>query len=94
VRSWTPAAGAQHAWMITHNESISIADYFTLREDGNVIYRPTCHYGYHPCDDTVLSLHELTGAQWKPRSRWHILNERSGFTVPPSPLVRANEVIE
>jgi homospermidine synthase len=75
VRSWTPAAGAQHAWMITHNESISIADYFTLREDGNVIYRPTCHYAYHPCDDAVLSLHELAGAQWKPQSRWHILTE-------------------
>ncbi len=32
VRSWTPTAQAQHAFMITHNESISIADYFTLRQ--------------------------------------------------------------
>jgi Homospermidine synthase len=44
--------------MITHNESISIADYFTLRENGKVVYRPTCHYAYHPCDDAVLSLHD------------------------------------
>jgi homospermidine synthase len=75
VRSWTPTAQAQHGWMITHNESISIADFFTLREGGKVIYRPTCHYAYHPCDDAVLSLHEMAGAQWKPQATWHILSE-------------------
>ena len=75
VRSWTPTAQAQHAWMITHNESISIADFFTLRRDGQVVYRPTCHYAYHPCDDAVLSMHEMAGAQWKPQKSWHILSE-------------------
>ena len=62
VRSWTPTAQAQHGFLVTHNESISIADYFTLREGGKVVYRPTCHYAYHPCDDAVLSLHEMAGA--------------------------------
>jgi len=75
VRSWTPTAQAQHGFLVTHNESISIADYFTLREGGKVIYRPTCHYAYHPCDDAILSLHELAGAQWKPQQTWHILSE-------------------
>jgi homospermidine synthase len=75
VRSWTPTAQAQHGWMITHNESISIADYFTVRDAGKVTYRPTCHYAYHPCDDAVLSLHEMAGAQWKPQQTWHILSE-------------------
>ncbi len=76
VRSWTPTAQAQHGWMITHNESISIADYFTARgDDGAVTYRPTCHYAYHPCDDAVLSLHEMAGAAWKPQPTWHILTE-------------------
>jgi homospermidine synthase len=76
VRSWTPTAQAQHAWMITHNESISIADYFTLRNDnGQAAYRPTCHYAYHPCDDAVLSLHEMAGNAWKPQPSWHILSE-------------------
>ncbi|OYV27970.1 MAG: homospermidine synthase, partial [Parcubacteria group bacterium 20-58-5] len=27
VRSWTPTSEAQHAWIITHHESIAIADY-------------------------------------------------------------------
>ena len=76
VRSWTPTAQAQHAFMITHNELISIADYFTLREDGEVLYRPTCHYAYHPCDDAVLSLHEMAGAGWQQQPEWKILDER------------------
>jgi len=75
VRSWTPTAKAQHGFLVTHNESISIADYFTLREGGKVAYRPTCHYAYHPCDDAVLSLHEMAGAAWKPQQEWHILSE-------------------
>jgi homospermidine synthase len=75
VRSWTPTAQAQHAWMITHNESISIADYFTLREQGELVYRPTCHYAYHPCDDAVLSMHEMAGAEWRPQKTWQILSE-------------------
>ena len=62
VRSWTPTARAQFGFLVTHNESISIADYYTVRDDkGEAVYRPTCHYAYHPCDDAVLSLHELFG---------------------------------
>ena len=75
VRSWTPTPKAQHGFLVTHNESISIADYFTLREGGKVVYRPTCHYAYHPCDDAVLSLHEMAGAAWTQQQTWHILSE-------------------
>jgi homospermidine synthase len=75
VRSWTPTPGPQYGFLVTHNESISIADYFTLREGGKVVYRPTCHYAYHPCDDAVLSLHEMGGAAWERQPKWHILDE-------------------
>src|ERR1700730_6507818 len=44
VRSWCPTPGAQYGFLVTHNESISISDYFTVRDGGNVIYRRTCHY--------------------------------------------------
>jgi homospermidine synthase len=65
VRTWTPLAGPIHGWLITHNESISISDYYTVRDGaGAVAYRPTCHYAYHPCDDAVLSLHEFAGRNW------------------------------
>jgi len=71
VRSWTPDEGPYHGFLITHGESISIADYFTLHENGRAIYRPTCHYAYHPCDDAVLSNHELGGKNWvaQPKAR-------------------------
>jgi len=76
VRSWCPTPGAQYGFLVTHNESISIADYFTLRgKDGAVLYRPTCHYAYHPANDAVLSLHELFGAAGKRQPDWHILDE-------------------
>jgi homospermidine synthase len=65
VRTWTPMEGCFHGFCVTHNESISIADYFTLRGDGGeATYRPTVHYAYHPCDDAVLSLHELAGKNY------------------------------
>jgi homospermidine synthase len=76
VRSWTPTARAQFGFLVTHNESISIADYFTVRDDsGEAAFRPTCHYAYHPCDDAVLSLHELFGRAGEIQSAHHILGE-------------------
>ncbi|WP_298356185.1 homospermidine synthase [Rhodoblastus sp.] len=76
VRSWTPTPGPQYGFLVTHNESISIADYYTARNDkGEVIYRPTCHYAYHPADDAVLSLHEMFGTGGKVQEKNHILDE-------------------
>src|SRR5882724_12124445 len=75
VRSWTPTARSQFGFMVTHNESISIADYFTLRDGDAVVYRPTCHYAYHPCNDAVLSLHELFGQAGKRQDKIYILDE-------------------
>ncbi|GGC46151.1 homospermidine synthase [Siccirubricoccus deserti] len=65
VRSWTPLEGPFHGFLITHNEAISLADYYTVRDAaGAVTYRPTAHYAYHPCDDAVLSVHEIAGKNW------------------------------
>ena len=75
VRSWCPTPGPQYGFLVTHNESISIADYFTLRENDKVIYRPTCHYAYHPANDAVLSLHEMFGRAGKMQDEHHILDE-------------------
>lgn len=76
VRTWCPTPGAQYGFLVTHNESISIADFFTLRnEKQEVIYRPTCHYAYHPCNDAVLSLHEMFGAGGKAQPIQHVLDE-------------------
>ena len=76
VRSWTPTALGQFGFLVTHNESISIADYYTLRDGkGEAAYRPTCHYAYHPCDDAVLRLHEMFGRAGEMQKEHHILGE-------------------
>ncbi|HWG05114.1 MAG TPA: homospermidine synthase [Beijerinckiaceae bacterium] len=75
VRSWTPTPKAQYGFLVTHNEAISIADYLTVRENGTAVYRPTCHYAYHPANDAVLSLHEMFGQAGRMQDEHHILGE-------------------
>jgi homospermidine synthase len=75
MRSWTPLEGPYHGFLVTHAESISIADHLTLRDNGRILYRPTVHYAYHPCDDAVLSLHEVAGKNWKIKNRHRIMRD-------------------
>ncbi|TCK30169.1 homospermidine synthase [Ancylobacter aquaticus] len=75
VRTWCPTLGPQHGFLVTHNESISIADYFTVRNGAQVAYRPTCHYAYHPCNDALLSWHETFGNEGRFDGEWTILDE-------------------
>ncbi len=76
VRTWCPTPGPQYGFLVTHNESVSIADFFTLRDaSGNVTYRPTCHYAYHPANDAVLSLHEMFGNGGTQQPVLHVLDE-------------------
>ncbi len=76
VRSWCPTPGPQYGFLVTHNEAISISDYYTVRDGEKVVYRPTCHYAYHPADDAVLSLHELFGRAGVMQEAHHILTEK------------------
>jgi homospermidine synthase len=75
VRTWTPLAGPIHGFLITHGESISLADYFTVGEGDSPQYRPTVHYAYHPSDDTVLSVHELAGRNWELQTRRRLVKD-------------------
>ncbi len=75
VRSWCPTPGAQYGFLVTHNESISISDYYTVGAGLNPEYRPTVHYAYHPAGDAVLSLHEMFGAGGVRQPEQHILTE-------------------
>ncbi len=75
VRSWVPGIGPQFGFLVTHNEAISLADYYTLGSGKKVSFRPTSHYAYHPSNDAVLSLHEMFGAGGVRQKRSHILEE-------------------
>lgn len=71
VRTWCPTYGAQFGYLVTHNEALSIADFFTVHDDG--FFRPTVHYAYHPCEDALLSFHEMFGGTSMPPVRRRVL---------------------
>jgi homospermidine synthase len=75
VRSWTPLEGPYHGFLVTHCEAISMADYYSVHEQGTIAYRPTVLYAYHPCDDAVLSLHEIAGDEWRRQGRSRLLRD-------------------
>lgn len=58
VRSWVPSQEIV-GMIVTHGESFGISHALTVREDGQAAYRPTVHYAYMPCNDSIVSLHEL-----------------------------------
>ncbi|HIF0140806.1 TPA: saccharopine dehydrogenase C-terminal domain-containing protein, partial [Legionella anisa] len=60
-------------FLITHAESLSIAEYLTLKKKSKVYYRPTVHYAYHPCPDAILSLKELVQRKYIPQKEKRII---------------------
>jgi homospermidine synthase len=92
VRTWNPASGPAQGFLITHAESISIANFLTKSEAQNVSYRPTVHYAYVPCPDAILSIHELTGNNLRqPESQRVLLNEIDGGIDALGVLLMGNE---
>jgi homospermidine synthase len=75
VRTWVPGIGPQFGLLVTHNEAISVSDYFTVRDGAKVTYRPTCHYAYHPSNDAMLSLNEMFGNGGKHPKNQHIMTQ-------------------
>src|ERR1035437_9089009 len=75
LHTWCPTPGPQYGFLVTHNEAISIADFFTVGRGATPESRPTCHYAYHPANDAVLSLHEMFGRPGEAQTRHHILDE-------------------
>jgi homospermidine synthase len=81
VRSWTPCETHYNGFLITHDESIGIAEYYTVCQDGDndftlpPLYRPTVHYAYHPCDDAVTSIHELAGKNFVQQPKQRLIKD-------------------
>lgn len=67
VKSWVPSVGEQQAYMVTHHEALSIADFLTVRQNrSEVIYRPTVFYAYRPSDKTCASLENWVKRKFAP----------------------------
>lgn len=57
VKSWVPSVGDNPAWLVTHNESISLAEFLTMRDtQGQLQYRPTVYFAYQPCPPADRSI--------------------------------------
>jgi homospermidine synthase len=58
VKSWVPS-GIIYASIIPHPEAYSIAQYLALKnDDGKIVYQPTVHFAYRPCDDAINSMRD------------------------------------
>jgi homospermidine synthase len=74
VRSWVPYCEII-GMIIRHGESFSISDKLTVWKGNRVIYRPTVHYAYMPCDDTIASLHELRARNYELQTNQRIMGD-------------------
>jgi homospermidine synthase len=73
VRSWVPSSGPILGLLIRHGEAFTISDHLTVREEGEVTYRPTVHYAYLPTDAAIASVHECRMAGWQLQQRQRIM---------------------
>lgn len=74
ARSWVPYQEVV-GMVIRHAEAFSISDRLTVWENGKAVYRPTVHYAYMPCDETIASLHELRCRNYELQSNLRIMND-------------------
>jgi homospermidine synthase len=74
VRSWIPDQEIV-GMVIRHGESFTISDRLTVWKDGKAIYRPTVHYAYMTCHETLSSLHELRCRSYDLQPRLRIMQD-------------------
>jgi len=74
VRSWIPDQEIV-GMVIRHGEAFGISDRLTVWKDGKAIYRPTVHYAYMPCHETIVSIHELRGRNYEMQPKVRIMND-------------------
>ncbi|MBI5378412.1 MAG: homospermidine synthase, partial [Thaumarchaeota archaeon] len=72
VRSWIPHHEIV-GMVIRHGEAFGISDRWTVWKDEKPIYRPTVHYAYMPCHETIVSLHELRCRNYEMQPRLRIM---------------------
>ncbi len=74
VRSWIPEENII-GMVIRHGEAYSISDRLTVWKGKKAVYRPTVHYAYMPCHETLSSLHELRCRNYELQPKWRIMRD-------------------
>jgi len=60
---------------IRHGEAFGLSDFLTVWEEGVAVYRPTVHYAYMPCHETLSSLCELRGRNYDLQGKVRIMGD-------------------
>jgi len=74
VRSWVPCQEII-GMVIRHGEAFTISDKLTVWKNGKAVYRPTVHYAYMPCHETISSLQELRGRNYELQPKLRIMDD-------------------
>ncbi len=61
--------------IVTHGESFGLSHVLTVRENGQPVYRLTVDYAYMPCNDSIVSLHELRRRNYELHPKQRILTD-------------------
>lgn len=72
VRSWIPDEEIV-GMVIRHGEAFGLSDRLTVWDGEEPIYRPTVHYAYMPCHETLSSLCEFRGRNYEMQSKVRIM---------------------
>jgi len=64
VRRWVPEEEIV-GMAIRHGEAFGLSDRLTVWDGDKAAYRPTVHYAYMPCHETLSSLCELRGRNYE-----------------------------
>jgi homospermidine synthase len=59
--------------VIRHGEAFGISDNLTVWKNKKAIYRPTVHYAYMPCHETISSLQELKARNYHMQPKIRIM---------------------
>jgi homospermidine synthase len=74
VRTWIPHEEIV-GMVIRHAEAFSISDHLTVWRKGVPTYRPTVHYAYMPCNETIASLYELRCRNYELQGKQRIMSD-------------------
>ncbi len=82
VRSWIPNEEII-GMVVRHGEAFSISDHLTVWRNGKPVYRPTVHYAYMPCHETLSSLVELRARNYEMEPKIRIMSDEitSGYDI-------------
>lgn len=74
VRSWIPYQEIV-GMVIRHGEAFSISEKLTVWKKDRPIYRPTVHYAYMPCHESLSSIYELRCRNYELQPKVRIMRD-------------------